>query len=89
MTFLASNFVCMRKLREVHFSVLIFAFSVMSAIVSATIVPLVAEYRLPRTPEGWVRLIFMNALKGCFVLIAFMPLVIFRCMQFLSGFSVS
>ena len=58
---LASNFVCMRKLREVHFSVLIFAFSVMSAIVSATIVPLVAEYRLPRTPEGWVRLISVNA----------------------------
>ena len=44
----------MRKLREVHFSVLIFAFSVMSAIVSASIVPLVAEYRLPNTAEGWV-----------------------------------
>ncbi len=38
----ASNFVCMRKLRSVHFSVLIFAFSVMSGIVSASLVPLVS-----------------------------------------------
>ena len=49
----ASNFVCMRRLREVHFSVLIFAFSVMSAIVSACVVAGTSEFRLPKTGEDW------------------------------------
>ncbi len=41
----ASNFVCMRRLRAVHFSVLIFAFSVSSAILSAAVVAAMAEFR--------------------------------------------
>ena len=49
----ASNFVCMRKLRNVHFSVLIFAFSVMSGIMSAAVVPVFSEYKLPKTNEEW------------------------------------
>eukprot|EP00095_Tigriopus_kingsejongensis_P009182 snap_masked-scaffold145_size311916-processed-gene-2.8 protein:Tk09182 transcript:snap_masked-scaffold145_size311916-processed-gene-2.8-mRNA-1 annotation:"transmembrane protein " len=49
----ASNFVCMRKLREVHFSVLIFAFSVMSVIVSSIVVATTAEFTLPETSEEW------------------------------------
>lgn len=44
----------MRKLREVHFSVLIFAFSVMSALMSAAVVGCVAEFKLPRDTEEWV-----------------------------------
>ena len=50
----ASNFVCMRKLRDVHFTVLIFAFSAMSAILSACMVPLVASFKLPNSLEEWV-----------------------------------
>uniref|UniRef100_A0A0K2T8K4 EamA domain-containing protein n=2 Tax=Lepeophtheirus salmonis TaxID=72036 RepID=A0A0K2T8K4_LEPSM len=50
----ASNFVCMRKLRDVHFSVLIFAFSVMSCVMSSCIVPLVGSFVLPETIEEWV-----------------------------------
>eukprot|EP00094_Tigriopus_californicus_P012395 TCALIF_11982-PA protein Name:"Similar to SLC35G1 Solute carrier family 35 member G1 (Homo sapiens)" AED:0.17 eAED:0.17 QI:0/0.66/0.25/0.75/1/1/4/34/446 len=49
----ASNFVCMRKLREVHFSVLIFAFSIMSGILSSAVVALTAEFNVPRTSEEW------------------------------------
>ena len=49
----ASNFVCMRRLRHVHFSVLIFAFSVMSGLMSAILVPLISTYKLPRTSEEW------------------------------------
>ena len=49
----ASNFVCMRKLREVHFSVLIFAFSVMSAVMSAAIVGSLATFRIPDSAEEW------------------------------------
>jgi drug/metabolite transporter (DMT)-like permease len=61
----ACNFVCMRKLRTVHFSVLIFAFSVMSAAVSAAIVPVVAEFTLPKTMEEWA----YSLLVGIFGLI--------------------
>ncbi len=52
----AANFVCMRKLRGIHFSVLIFAFSVMSAGLSAVIVSLTpgAKFLLPNTMEEWV-----------------------------------
>ena len=52
----AANFVCMRKLRGIHFSVLIFAFSVMSAALSATIVAVTpgAKFLLPATLEEWV-----------------------------------
>ncbi len=49
----ASNFVCMRRLREVHFSVLIFAFSIMSGIMSAAMVPIFSDYKLPKTSEEW------------------------------------
>ncbi len=50
----ASNFVCMRKLRTVHFSVLIFAFSVMSAVLSAVAVAATSHFRLPVTTEEWI-----------------------------------
>lgn len=43
----------MRKLREVHFSVLIFAFSIMSGILSSVIVALTAEFNVPQTSEEW------------------------------------
>ena len=51
----ASNFVCMRRLRAVHFSVLIFAFSVSSAALSAAAVQWAAEFRC-LGPEGWAGL---------------------------------
>ena len=69
----ASNFVCMRKLREVHFSVLIFAFSVTSAVVSAVIVAVVDEFELPLTLEEWVYAIMVGVfglLGQCLLAIA-------------------
>ena len=56
----ASNFVCMRRLRMVHFSVLIFAFSVMSAIMSAAMIPIFSEYKLPKTMEEWIYALFVG-----------------------------
>ena len=56
----ASNFVCMRRLRNVHFSVLIFAFSIMSAIMSAAMIPIFSEYKLPKTSEEWAYAIFVG-----------------------------
>ena len=56
----ASNFVCMRRLRNVHFSVLIFAFSVMSAIMSAAMIPIFSEYKLPQTTEEWTYALFVG-----------------------------
>lgn len=61
----ASNFVCMRRLREVHFSVLIFAFSLMSAAMSAVMVSAVASFKLPKTPEEWIWSVMVGVFGLC------------------------
>ena len=48
------------RLRNVHFSVLIFAFSIMSAIMSAAMIPIFSEYKLPKTSEEWAYAIFVG-----------------------------
>ncbi len=61
----ASNFVCMRRLRGVHFSVLIFAFSVSSAAISALAVALTSEFRLPGSPQEWVWAVLVGVFGLC------------------------
>ncbi len=61
----ASNFVCMRRLRGVHFSVLIFAFSVSSAAISALAVALTSEFRLPGSAQEWVWAVLVGVFGLC------------------------
>ena len=49
----ASIFIFVRKLRKVHYSVIIFAFSITSMVVSS-ITSFVDEFKIPNIPNAWI-----------------------------------
>ena len=60
-TFLtATNFVMVRKLKDVHFSVLIFSFSAMSLLISLIVTPLVGTFTLPTSWQEWTYCILVG-----------------------------
>ena len=61
----AANFVMVRKLKDVHFSVLIFSFSVMSLLASLILTPLVSTFTFPPCWQEWTYCILVG-LSGYF-----------------------
>ena len=49
----ASIFIFVRKLRKVHYSVIIFAFSITSMVVSS-ITSFADEFKIPNIPNAWI-----------------------------------